>query len=105
MKEIVRKIRDFERRNSISVLVSFFSDGSSCMRDLMDESDTMATFDDLNALRKYLREVNFVISPDGSPFKPYRLLCDDCGATGQYYDNSSNLINCEMCEGVGYEEV
>jgi hypothetical protein len=69
MEEVINLIDEFEKRNNISIAVTFYSDGSSCIEEFWD-NECLSDNNTVEELRFFLINTNYKKSESGRCLKP-----------------------------------
>lgn len=69
MKKILRLIKNFEKRNNISIGITFFSDGSGTVFEFWDKEE-LNEFNTIDNLREFLTNTQYKIGDSGRCISP-----------------------------------
>jgi hypothetical protein len=71
MKTTLQLVKNFEKRNNISVAINFYSDGSGEIRDFWDD-EVLESFDSADHLHNVLKSTQYELAEDGICLFPVR---------------------------------
>jgi hypothetical protein len=63
MEETFKLMRDFEERNNLSIVVQFYSDGSSLTEEFWD-NEKLFECDTIEVLKHFLKNTNYKLAED-----------------------------------------
>jgi len=67
---IINSLKEFEKRNNLSVALELHSDGSSALSDFWNSEETIKEFNTLEDLKSYLDNTSYKLSPAGRCYNP-----------------------------------
>lgn len=112
MKKTLKLIRNFEKRNNISIAVTFYSDGSSSTEEFW-ENEKLNESETVKELHQFLINTQYKLDKaNGRCISPVQLvsqpinntICPLCDGKGRrVFSNCTPPINegCPVCNGTG----
>lgn len=92
MEKLIENIKKFEKRNNVSVIVVFYSDGANEVKEFWD-CENFASFDTTEKLYEYLQRATYKMSKNGRMISPSKLVCSVCESEKP----CSGMNNIEPC--------
>lgn len=71
MEKTLQLVKNFEKRNNLSIVIHLCSDGSGEIRDYWDD-DVLETFDSIDDLHKTLKDTQYELAENGRCLSPVR---------------------------------